>query len=1055
MKLVQRAIAFPVTTTVGVLLLALFGLVALSRIPVQLTPTVEEPRIAVQTTWPGASPLEVEREIVDEQEKQLQSLAGLIRMESTSAPSIATIDLTFQTGTDIDTALVKVSNRLQQVPQYPPDADLPLLTSVGSQAQPIAWFTLQPAGPRPFAGEVGSLHDFVEDDIISVIARVPGVAAAQSFGGQEREAHVVVEPASLASRQVTLAELVAALDRENRDVSAGTFDEGKRRYTVRTVAAYDSLAAIEDVVVATRGGVPIYVRDVASVALGWRRADARGYLRGEPMLALSITRQAGANVLDVMDGIGVEVARLNEGILGDRGLELSATYQETEYIDSAMTLVRQSLVVGGLLAIGVLLLFLRSPSSTLVVAVAIPISVIGSFLMMLWLGRSLNVISLAGLAFAVGMVVDNAIVVLENIYRHRQEGKSRQVAAYEGAREVWGAVLASTLTTVAVFVPILFVREEAGQLFRDIAIAISCAVALSLVVAMTVIPSLSARILDATGAVDRGESPRRFRRARGLWGRVALARRAAALIVRMVAAVCVSVPRQLATIVGLVALALGASWALMPKVEYLPVGNPNFIFGSVIPPPGYNLDATLDLQTPYNETFGPLWRGSQASRTDQPGGGVSHFFFVALPDIAFVAARAEDPLRVRELLPVFGSVSSKLDGALAFERPMGLFARGLQDNRSIAVDLSAPSLEQLRAAAREVYGGARALFPTAQVQVLPALDLGRPEVQLRPKRRQAAELGLSGRDLGLAVSALVDGVKASEYRHEGREIDLRVLAAPSFAHRTHLLAQMPIATPAGRQVTLGDVAEVVTTSGPIQLRHIDRQRAITVAVSPPETVPLQQSIESLQSDLLAPLRAAGTLDGVQVQLTGTADKLTQTARALAFNLILAVIITYLLMAALFESFLYPLIILFSVPLAALGGLLGLAVLNALGSFQALDVLTMLGFVILIGTVVNNAILIVYQALGHLRGGAAPPTAVRRAVEQRIRPIFMSVATSVFGMLPLVLFPGAGSELYRGLGSVVVGGLVVSTVFTLFLIPALLCLALTARAGAGRVLRGSA
>ncbi len=1052
MKIVERAIAYPVTTAVGVILVALFGLVALSRIPVQMTPTVEEPRISIATIWPGASPHEIEREIVEEQEKQLQGLGSLIRMESISAPSTATIDLTFQTGTDIDAALVRVANRLQQVPQYPQDAELPLLSSVGSQAQPIAWFTLQPAGDEPFPGEMGTLNDLVEDHVVSAFERVPGVAGAQIFGGRQREAHLVVDPARLASRQVALSALVAALDRENRNISGGGLNEGKRRYAVRTVAAYDSLTAIEDVVIATHAGVPVFVRDVAKASLGWRRADASGYLRGEEMLALSITRQSGANVLDVMAGIEREVARLNEGVLADRGLALSATYQETEYIVSAMTLVRQSLVVGGLLAVVVLLLFLRSPSSTLVVAVAIPISVIGSFLMMLWLGRSLNVISLAGLAFAVGMVVDNAIVVLENIYRHRQAGRNRRDAAYEGAREVWGAVLASTLTTIAVFVPILFVREEAGQLFRDIAIAISCAVGLSLVVAMTVIPSLSARILDAAGERNDGG---RFQNARDLWGGVALAGRVRAAVLRVVGAVCASAPRQLATVVGLTVVSLGLSFALMPKAEYLPVGNPNFIFGLVMPPPGYNLEATLALQEPYLEAFEPLWRGSAADRTDQPGGGVSHFFFVAVPDMAFVGARAEDPDRVKELLPVFSDVSTKLDGALAFARPMGLFARGLADNRSIAIDLTGPDLDRLLVAAGHVYGGALELMPLAQVQALPALDMGRPEIQLRPRRRRAAELGISGRDLGLAVSALVDGVKASEYRFEGREIDLRVMAAPGFAHRTHLLAQMPIATPAGRQVTLGDVAEIETTSGPTQLRHIDRQRAITVSVSPPETVPLQQSIESLQADLLAPLRSQGKLDGVQVQLAGTADKLTQTAKALSFNLALAVIITYLLMAALFESFLYPLIILFSVPLAALGGIVGLALLNALGQYQPLDILTMLGFVILVGTVVNNAILIVYQALNHLRAGAEPRTAVQRAVENRIRPIFMSVATSVFGMLPLVLFPGAGSELYRGLGSVVVGGLVVSTVFTLFLIPALLCLALTARRAIGELGRRAA
>jgi HAE1 family hydrophobic/amphiphilic exporter-1 len=318
-------------------------------------------------------------------------------------------------------------------------------------------------------------------------------------------------------------------------------------------------------------------------------------------------------------------------------------------------------------------------------------------------------------------------------------------------------------------------------------------------------------------------------------------------------------------------------------------------------------------------------------------------------------------------------------------------------------------------------------------------------VQIVTHRRRAAELGFSNRELGYAVSALIDGAKATDYQYEGREIDLKIMAEHSDAHSMDLIENFPIGTPDGRLVTLGSVADIVSVNGPVQINHRERERAITLRITPAEEQPLEAAMDGVLQEILEPMRADGTLGGLyRAGLSGTADKLTQTSDTLRWNFLLALIITYLLMAALFESFLYPFVIMFSVPLAALGGFLGLAVMN-LFTYQALDVLTMLGFIILVGTVVNNAILIVHQSLNHMRADKMEPReAIREAVGNRIRPIFMSVSTSVFGMMPLLLFPGAGSELYRGLGSVVVGGLIVSTVFTLFLVPAMFSLMLDAR-----------
>jgi len=704
-------------------------------------------------------------------------------------------------------------------------------------------------------------------------------------------------------------------------------------------------------------------------------------------------------------------------------------------------------MIGAVLAIVVLMVFLRSITSTLVVAVSIPISLVGTFLAMRFFGRTINVISLAGMAFAVGMIVDNSIVVLENIYRHRQMGKSRFQAAYEGTTQVWGAVLASTLTTIAVFVPVAFVQEEAGQLFGDIAVAISCSVGLSLLVSMTVIPSLSAKILSAVRKTEQG------RGFRNLWGGVQAASSLTDRVASTVHWITGSTARRLTVIIVLTAGSLIVSYFTIPKREYLPVGNNNFLFGIALPPPGHTLEEVATTHDILEPELQPLWNvepGSPEARK-LPGGGLRGWFFVARHNIAFMGIRANDPLRVKELLPVFQRISTSIPGTIVVVNQASIFQRGLGQGRNIDIQFTGPELEQLIALGTEAFQKVRQAIPNVQARPIPGLDLGNPEVQVITDRRRAAEVGITNRDLGFTVSALVDGAKASDYQFEGREIDLVVKSEESFAHRTHLLEQMPIATPDGMLVTLGSVAEVISTNGPVQIDHRERERSIVIQVTPPEEMPLEEAMDIIEAQIITPMKDEGRLGGLyRAELGGTADKLVQTREALLLNFLLALVITYLLMAALFESFLYPFVIMFSVPLASMGGFLGLGIVNLVMG-QKLDVLTMLGFIILVGTVVNNAILIVYQALDGMRNENLPHReAIRESVRTRIRPIFMSVLTSVFGMLPLVLFPGAGSELYRGLGSVVVGGLLLSAVFTLFLVPAIFSLSLDIRAALARV-----
>ena len=1069
MKLVDASIKNPITVAVGVILLVMFGLIALLRIPVQLTPNVDKAEITVNTIWPGASPQEVEREIIDEQEDVLKSVEGLVEMKSESFYSRGRVTLKFQVGTDPDTALLKVSNNLNQVPEYPDEAEEPVLVSSGSEQNAIAWIILE----RLSGDNTGieTEYQFVKDFVKPRFERIPGVAESEIYGGVEPEMQVIFDPNTLAAHDITIAEVATALSRENENISAGDFDEGKRKFIARTVGQYQSPNDVANVVIKYINGAPIYVHDIAEVRLDYAKPSATVSEKGRPTIAVNAKRQTGANVLQVMNGVRAAITEMNAGLLKERGLRLRQVYDETEYIESAINLVRQNLFVGGTLAVLVLILFLRSINSTLIIATAIPISVVGTFLMMTFFGRNINVISLAGLAFAVGMVLDAAIVVLENIDRHRGLGEGRVEAAYKGTTEVWGAVLASTLTTMAVFVPVVYVQEEAGQLFKDIAIAISCAVALSLIVSITVIPTFSAKILGFFRERRKAKLAAKHEKLSGVLANSAPQSEGAKSskpgsglspfkksirfldrfshnftegVANFNYRVTGSVPARVAVVVALTGFSLAMALWLSPPSEYLPEGNRNFVFSLLLPPPGYNLEELDKIGNTIVKELEPYWKDDASVEYREPR--IRNLFYVALGRIMFAGASTQDPLKARDLVPIFKKELRKIPGFYATSYQSSLFGRGITSGRTIDVDISGPDLTRLIQFGGRVFGQAMQLLPGSQVRPIPSLDLGNPEIQITPDRVRAASLGLAARDIGQVVDTLLDGRKVSDYQHDGKEIDLTLMGISSATKQTQDFENLLLRTADGRLVTLGSVADIRWVSGPTQINHIERQRAITIQVRPPRETPLETAMQTLENKVIGPLKKSGELGGLyNINLAGTADDLVVTRKALQWNFVLALAITYLLMAALFASFLYPLVIMFSVPLAAAGGFAGLWLVSNLIEYQSLDVLTMLGFIILIGTVVNNAILIVHQSLNHMRHeGMERREAIREAVRNRIRPIFMSTTTSVFGMLPLVLFRGAGSELYRGLGSVVVGGLALSTIFTLFLIPALFSLVLDAR-----------
>ena len=1022
MDIIRFSILKPVTVLAGIIMVLMFGIISLNRLPYQLSPTVIEPEIQVTTTWRGASPYEVEREIIEEQENTLKGLPDLIEMESESRNSFGSVTLRFKVGTSVEEALLRVSNKINEVPDYPDGVDNPVVNASGATASPVIWMILKTmeGNERP----IQSYKTFFEDEVRQHIERVKGVSDLFIGSGTEEEMHIILSAEKLAAYGLTTNDVIAAIQGENINVSAGTLGVGRRDFRIRTTGEFNSAEDIAQVVLRSTGQQRVKLGDLAEIKPGFEKKNSVVLQNGVPGIAIGVRPEAGTNILEMTNLTEEKYFWLNEGKLKQQGLYLDWVYDQRFYINGAIDQIKQNILFGGLLAVCVLLLFLRSLRATIVVATAIPISVVGTFIFLDLLGRNLNVVSLAGIAFAVGMLVDNAIVVIENIDRHRLMGKKAFDAALEGTKEVWGAVLASTITTVAVFLPVVFIQEEAGQLFRDIAIAVVAAVSLSLFVSVSVIPMFSNKLFAAKKLGAKKSLPFLDN----------LGQRLSSGLMTLVTLAIHSWKTRLMTLTLLIGVAIASVYFLTPKMEYLPQGNRNLVLNILVPPPGLSTAERVDIGERFHKMAAPH---IGADIDGVPA--IKNMFYVGADRLMIAGAISEHFDKAGELLPFFTRLIYSIPGMYGVSLQPGVFESGLGEGRAIKLNVTGGDLNRIVAASGTMFGMIRSKIENSQVRPVPSIELTYPEVRIIPDRDRLRANGMSTRDLGTALDVLMDGRVVGDFKQEGKKkIDLILKASDQETLTPQDLFQATLATPSGKLVPVSSLASLEETTGMAQIRHLERERTVTLQVTPPKSIELQTAMEIIDQQVLPAVKQMGLLEGLQVEMSGAAEKLVETRKVLQWDFLLAILIAYLLMASLFGNFIYPLIIMLTVPLAGAGGFIGLKLLNIFITPQPMDVLTMLGFVILIGVVVNNAILIVHQALNNFHhNGMDYRESVLESTRSRLRPIYMSATTSIFGMLPLVLIPGAGTELYRGLGSVILGGLAVSTVFTVFVIPAIL------------------
>ncbi|NEO15596.1 MULTISPECIES: efflux RND transporter permease subunit [unclassified Moorena] len=1053
MKLIETAVRWRHGTFVLFCLLALCGILALFQLPLELRPGGDTPEITISTSYAGAGPTEVEDLITRPIEEALEEVTGVKEITSSSRPGRSRISLEFNWGTDIDARLVDVLSKLQRVSSLPPEAGDPSAEVVSGVSRPMMWIVLMPK--QGYDSDPDHYRDLIQDAIVPKLRQVEGVGQILTPGGREREVEVIVDPKALADRNLTLSNVVNALRTNNRNIRGGPMIVGRREYRVRTVSRSEDVKELEGFVLRRDQSGTVYLGDVADVQIGRKLESTVLVANDQPTAGIGIERRIGSNVPEISKGVRAVLKEMEAQLEQQgEGVQFLINYDENGYINQSIALVQQNLIMGAILASLVLLLFLGSLRTVAVIALTIPTTIITVFIVLAWLGRSLNVISLAGLAFAVGMVVDNAIVVLENIFTHMQRGKNPIRAAIDGTQEVWSAMLASTLTTVAVFAPIVLVTGEAGQLFFDIGIALSTSVLFSLFAALTLVPMLSGlflnqaeaqQILQGMGDVGTppGLDPESLRpkalrpQQRSMAAKIQLAVAKTSAVFRvwqgklegfLLKTVRWSlggkrIGRRLAVLLIPVVL-LFVSIRLLPPMDYLPEGNRNLIMWLTEPFPGTSIPEFLRLSQPARKF---LAQQPEIDRTLVLASSRWKAILVRLkPELA--TGRNLDAMvnRMRKVKSNFPGYRFVVARRIPIFRNPG---------KSYTVRLVGQDLDQLNQWGQDITKQLRQLEGVRNASS--SFVTGAPELQIIPNRVRLAEVGLSEADLGRMVEAALGGIRASEFVDGKRELDVTVELQHTVVKTPEQLRQLVIYTPNGGKVQLADVAEVVDTTGPDTIERVDLQRSITLAVNVERSAPLGKLVQQTEQQILKPFRQ--TLPaGYRVELAGSADLLSETLVQLGSIFLLSLVITYLLLVALYRSFLYPIVIMATVPIGLTGALLSLVIVNRIpGVVVPLDMITGLGFVILTGVVVNNAILLVDRALQLQREGIDYDTSLYRAVCDRLRPIFMSAGTTVLGMLPLAVIPGKGAELYQGLGITLTGGLALSTLLTPTVVPALM------------------
>ncbi len=1011
MRLTKTSLANPAAVAIVASVVVLLGILSIFQIPAQLLPQIEKPVVTVAAAWPGASPREIESEITVPIEEVLQGTPSMTEMSSWSVPNFSWSQLEFALETDMTRALIDIISRLNQLRPLPGNADRPNV-SLGewgdANDQLIEYFIEQLEGTEE---DLVRNKRWLREVIRPEVAGLYGVSRVSMFdtsGNASDQLQIIIDPYKAAELGIDIARAADRIGR-SANISSGVVDVGRRSYTLRVEGRWD-IDELENLILEWRGGLPIKLGDIAAIDYGPPQREGFIYHNGRPAARFSVAKTNDANVLEALDGVKQHMDALNAGVFQERDLLAAYSFDPSVYITRSINLLTGNLAAGILLAIGVLWLFLRQWRATMIIALAIPVSLLTTFVVLSMAGRSLNVISLAGLAFATGMVLDAAIVVLENIVRLRERGETPLEASDRGTTQVWRALLASTATTVAIFIPIMFLKDVEGQMFADLALTIAIGISVSLVVAITILPTAARYLMREAPAKPAEDS---------VWNRLA------DRIMKLTG----TPTRRLGWIAGLMAGSVLFTVLLWPESNYLPPVKRDTVDSFLFFPPGTNVDtADREIAQLLIDRLEPHLNGDK-----EPA--IRDYFLWSFPGGAggWLAINPAEGVNLDEFQSlVQNELVSGVPDMFGFTLRRSLFG-GFESSNSVEMRLGSTDTDALKDVVARAMQLIPQQMPGSSAQPNPDPFAEANELRFTPNDVRLAEVGWNRQDLTRVIMQLGQGVWLGEYFTGRERVDI-YLKSTRF-ETPEDMASLPVATPDGGLVPLGELASIAVAPSPAQIVRINRSRVYSLIVNPPEGMSLEALVNELKTNIEPELRSLLPPDGT-IQYAGSVQDLERAVGTLGTNFLTAIGLLVLIMAGLFRSFTDAVRVAISIPLAAVGGVFAITIVNSI-KFQPLDLLGMIGFIILIGLVVNNAILLVAQTRAAEERGLNRRDAVHQALRYRLRPIFMSTLTSLFGMLPLLVVPGAGSEIYRGMAAAIVGGMAVSTLFTLLLLPSLL------------------
>ncbi len=1008
MNLSKLAVKRPIAVFMVVLIILLLGGVSFSRLPLDLYPEMNFPVAIVTTSYEGAGPQEVENMVTRPLEEVVSTVNNLESIRSTSSAGNSIIMVMFGWETDMDFAGLELREKIDMVKGFLPDeVEDPLVFQFDPGMMPVIQMGVS-GDMDPVA-----LNNLAEEVIKNRLERLDGVAVCEVSGGVNREISVNIDPYRLSAYGVGMDQIIQSLRAENLTFSSGELVEGSQQYMVRTTGEFKSVQEIGELVVGASTTGPLFLRDLAEIQEGFREQNSLNRVNGEPTLSLSIRKQTDSNTVQVAERVKQELAQLEKELPGN--IQFREAFDQSQFIRESISSVAQVAVVGGLLAVLVLYLFLGNLASTLIIALSIPISIVATFVLMYFQGLTLNMITMAGLALGIGMMLDNSIVILENIYRYRLKGEGRESASLLGSQEVSGAIIAATLTTMVVFLPVIFVQGMASMIFSSLAWTVAFSLFASLLVALTIIPVLSSKILTV-GREQKKKSlfylpvekwQGMMERLTSFYGRSltwALAHRWL-LIVLFLAA-------------------FGASILLVPMVGY-----------EFLPPVDMgelNVDFSLPVGSTLEETDQAV-RQMEEILQDYPDvdsvfssvGSGGMYSMGSTPERASLLLRLKNDreLSTSQLAEELRSRARRIPGVDISVSEQDISQGALAGGSAVNISVKGDDLEILRRVTSEISQKISGVEGIREVET--SFSEGRPELQIKLDRERAAALGISTYQVASAVRLALEGQVATRYRVDGQEIDVRVQTINLHSHNMSALQQLSIPTALGGTVPIGEVANITREVGPAQIQRDNQVRSanVTAQVTGRDLGRVSEDIEEGLKDYVLPL-------GYMMEFEGQQSDMVESFEDLTFALVLAVLLVYMIMAAQFESLLYPFIIMFSLPQTFIGVVVALVITG-----RTLNVSSFIGLIMLAGIVVNNGIVLVdYVNILRRDQGFVRDDALREAGMVRLRPILMTTLTTVLGMLPLAFSIGEGAEARAPMATVIIGGLTASSILTLLLVP---------------------